>query len=82
MVKVKIDKRIERITNLKSDLNFVTDGRNKNKIEKEIEENERKVRDLREKASQLGVYRDTDLQLFSEMVEMETKYKFFRQKVK
>jgi hypothetical protein len=37
MVKVKIDKRIERITNLKSDLNFVTDGRNKNKIEKEIE---------------------------------------------
>jgi hypothetical protein len=40
------------------------------------------VRDLREKTSQLGVYRETDLQLFSEVVEMETKYKFFRQKVK
>ena len=39
MIKGKIDKRIERINNLKSDLNFVTDGRNKNKIEKEIEEN-------------------------------------------
>ena len=37
MIKEKIDKRIERITNLKGDLNFFTDGRNKNKIEKEIE---------------------------------------------
>ena len=63
-------------------MNFVTDGKNKNNIEKEIQDHEKKIKELREKASQLGVYRDADLQLFSEVVEMETKFKFLKQKVK
>jgi len=33
---------------------------------------------LRDKASKLGVYRDNDIQLRSEVIEMETKYKFLK----